>query len=110
MTPAGPPQGASLRAQREGSPVSDRLLLRGVHLASFAPGAEFEQRDGALLVEDGRIAWLGAEADLPASHRAAPVWDGAGAWLTPGLNCLCSTRGARRRCRSTFMTSGCRTS
>ena len=65
--------------------MSDRLLIRSVHLASFAPGAEFEQRDAALLVEDGRIAWLGAESDLPASHRAAPAWDGQGAWLTPGF-------------------------
>ena len=45
--------------------MSDQLLIRGVHLASFAPGAEFEQRDAALLVEDGRIAWLGVERDLP---------------------------------------------
>jgi len=65
--------------------TGDRLLIRGVHLASFAPGAAFEQRDGALLVEDGRIAWLGAESDLPAGHRAAPAWDGQGAWLTPGF-------------------------
>jgi imidazolonepropionase len=65
--------------------TGDRLLIRGVHLASFAPGAAFEQRDGAVLIEDGRIAWLGAESDLPAGHRAAPALDGQGAWLTPGF-------------------------
>ena len=40
--------------------------------------------DGALAVRTGRIAWVGAAADLP--HRdAGEVVDGAGGWLTPGL-------------------------
>jgi len=65
--------------------MSERLQIRGVHLASFAPGTELEQPDGALLVEDGRIAWLGPESDLPASQRGVPSWDGQGAWLTPGF-------------------------
>jgi imidazolonepropionase len=40
--------------------------------------------EGALAVLDGRIAWVGAEADLP--HRdAGTLVDGRGGWLTPGL-------------------------
>jgi imidazolonepropionase len=61
------------------------LLLRGVHLASFAPGAELELRDAAALVQGDRIAWLGAERDLPAGMKVNDEWHGAGAWLTPGF-------------------------
>ncbi|HJW34047.1 MAG TPA: imidazolonepropionase [Holophagaceae bacterium] len=39
----------------------------------------------ALAVEDGRVAWLGPEADLPAPWAGAPVVDGGGAWATPGF-------------------------
>ncbi|MGH6899034.1 MAG: imidazolonepropionase [Geminicoccaceae bacterium] len=39
---------------------------------------------GALAIAHGRIAWVGAAADLP--HRdAAAIVDGEGGWLTPGL-------------------------
>lgn len=42
--------------------------------------------DGALAVEDGRIAWVGARADLPAALRAGAVeHDAGGALITPGL-------------------------
>ncbi len=40
--------------------------------------------DGALAVADGRIAWIGARAQLP-SETAAEVFDLEGAWVTPGL-------------------------
>ena len=36
-------------------------------------------------VRDGRIAWLGPRAELPASWRAARQHDCQGLWLTPGL-------------------------
>jgi imidazolonepropionase len=39
--------------------------------------------DGALAVKDGRIAWLGPRAALPASD--APLTDCGGAWILPGL-------------------------
>ena len=55
----------------------------GVHLATMTAAGEV--RDGALAVRDGRIAWLGREADLPSDLRAARRVDGAGAWVTPGL-------------------------
>ncbi len=42
---------------------------------------------GALAVKDGRIAWVGPMADLPAPTRrsAAHVHDAEGRWITPGL-------------------------
>ncbi|WP_434033429.1 imidazolonepropionase [Cupriavidus sp. a3] len=42
-------------------------------------------RDAALVVEQGRIAWLGAAAELPQSYRDLPRHDANGAWITPGL-------------------------
>ena len=43
-------------------------LWTNVHLATLAADADGygEIRDGAIAVKDGRIAWLGARADLPA--------------------------------------------
>lgn len=40
--------------------------------------------DGAILIRDGRIAWVGARSDLP-SHDAAEVDRLDGRWVTPGL-------------------------
>ncbi|HJV22899.1 MAG TPA: imidazolonepropionase [Holophagaceae bacterium] len=39
----------------------------------------------ALVVAEGRIAWIGPEADLPATWADAQVVDGHGAWATPGF-------------------------
>ncbi len=41
--------------------------------------------DGALLTEGERIAWVGADADLPATLTAAQEIDLQGALMTPGL-------------------------
>ncbi len=43
--------------------------------------------DGALAVADGRIAWVGPGADLPAppGRCASNVHDAGGRWITPGL-------------------------
>jgi imidazolonepropionase len=41
--------------------------------------------DGALAVNDGRIAWVGQRADLPQGWKAAIEHDAKRAWLTPGL-------------------------
>jgi len=64
------------------------LLLTGATLATF----EGEQpygliEDGALAIADGRIAWVGPSAQLPAdaATRAAKVEQLDGALLTPGL-------------------------
>ncbi len=61
-------------------------LWTNVSLATMRPGGvpygAIER--GALAIKDGRIAWLGPEAELP--HRdAGELIDGDGGWLTPGL-------------------------
>lgn len=62
------------------------LLIRNVDVATFAGDSGYgELRDAALLVRDGRIAWLGAEGALPAGLDVTIEIDGAGGWLTPGL-------------------------
>jgi imidazolonepropionase len=66
-------------------PIWDSLWTN-VHLATMTEerGAYGAITAGALAVRDGRIAWVGAEAELP--HRdAAALIDGRGGWLTPGL-------------------------
>lgn len=40
--------------------------------------------DAAIVVEQGRIAWVGAQAQLPDAHRHLPRHDGRGALVTPG--------------------------
>lgn len=40
--------------------------------------------DAAILIRDGRIAWVGPAADLP-RHTATEIDRLAGAWVTPGL-------------------------
>ena len=64
------------------------LLLRWVHLATMLGDAGDpygSMRDAALAVADGRIVWLGKEADLPSGLHADEEIDGEGGWLTPGL-------------------------
>ena len=58
------------------------VLIKNVHLATMVDGYG-ELRDGAIGVRDGRIAWLGRQADAP--HGAGLAHDGGGCWLTPGL-------------------------
>ncbi len=41
--------------------------------------------DAALALADGRVAWVGRAADLPAAWADAPRVDGGGAWATPGF-------------------------
>jgi imidazolonepropionase len=64
------------------------VLYTNVHLATMADDEGYgEIRDAAIAVKDGRIAWLGPQADMPQglSAQAVTVHDGGGSWLTPGL-------------------------
>lgn len=68
-----------------------RILLRDVHVASLAPAGPSGDgygvvRDAAVVVEAGRIAWVGEERLLPAGLRDADeLLEGGGRWVTPGL-------------------------
>jgi imidazolonepropionase len=46
-----------------------------------------EVRDGAIGIQEGRIAWVGPRSALPGEARslAREVHEAAGAWITPGL-------------------------
>jgi imidazolonepropionase len=55
-------------------------------LAADAPVPYGLIEDGALVVEDGRIAWVGPRAEMPAALRKTAVErDAQGALITPGL-------------------------
>jgi imidazolonepropionase len=66
-------------------PIWD-CLLTNVNLATMASGAApyGAIENGALAIESGRIAWVGAASELP-HQNAGEVVDGGGGWLTPGL-------------------------
>jgi len=62
------------------------LLIVNAGLATMAGGQACGAiLDGALVISDGRIAWVGARKDLPPALRAHEELDGRGGWLTPGL-------------------------
>ncbi|WP_423228797.1 imidazolonepropionase [Pseudaquabacterium rugosum] len=63
-----------------------RLLLRGAALATMDGATPWGgQPDGALLIDDGHIAWLGAAADLPAGLRVDEEIHLDGGVLLPGF-------------------------
>jgi imidazolonepropionase len=65
----------------------DTLIVH-VHLATMTDTGPYGAvRDGALAISGGRIAWLGAEAELTGAPAtlATQLVDGGGGWLTPGL-------------------------
>jgi len=65
------------------------LVITDVNLATMdsnvdAPYGAIEQ--GALIIKDDKIAWLGKQSDLPEFDALAiPVISAKGQWLTPGL-------------------------
>lgn len=60
--------------------------LRGLLTPDPArPWAVDRIEDPALALEDGRVAWIGRRADLPAAWADAERVDGGGAWATPGF-------------------------
>ena len=63
----------------------DRLWCNARIATMVAGGAPYGAVDDACLaVRDGRIAWVGAEAEAPA-FDAGEVVDVEGRWITPGL-------------------------
>lgn len=68
--------------------VSSAPSADGVwHNCHLLPDADPAQaiRDATLVVEQGRIAWLGVAAGMPDAYRGLPRHDANGAWITPGL-------------------------
>ncbi len=72
------------------------LLVRHAHLATFAGSAPAgahgcegqmlgERRDGAVALRSGRIAWIGADGDLPPGVKADAEIDAQGCWALPGF-------------------------
>jgi len=61
------------------------LFVTNVAVATMRPRGDAYGliQDGAVLVRDGRIAWVGPRADVP--DHDAPVLDGQGGLITPGL-------------------------
>jgi imidazolonepropionase len=66
-------------------PIWDSLWTN-VNLATMTEGEQPYGAipQGALAIREGRIAWVGAAADLP-HQDASAILDGEGGWLTPGL-------------------------
>jgi imidazolonepropionase len=66
----------------------DALWLEA-HLATLRADRDGygEVRDGAIGIEDGRIAWVGPRSALPGEARslAREILEARGAWITPGL-------------------------
>ena len=68
------------------SELFDRLLTDCRAAAMTPDGAPYGViEDAAVLIRDGRIAWIGPRADLPASAEAKVVEPLDGRWITPGL-------------------------
>lgn len=66
----------------------DDLLVVDAHLATMRPGTPWGAvPQGAVLVQGGRVAWVGPEADLPASLVTPQTrrLSAHGGWVTPGL-------------------------
>jgi imidazolonepropionase len=57
------------------------------HNAKLLPTGEPERAitDGAIVVREGRVAWIGARDALPDSYASFPRHDAGGRWITPGL-------------------------
>ena len=63
-------------------------LWINVHLATMTPATPYGTiENGALAATGEQIVWVGHEKELPADLKAsaADVYDGGGAWITPGL-------------------------
>lgn len=59
--------------------------IAGTALVTEAAAALVSIPDGALVVDDGRIAFCGERGDLPAQYQSAPVSDHRPGYLLPGF-------------------------
>ena len=71
-------------------PMYDKIdsIWINVHLATMTQTTPYGAvKNGALAVAGEQIVWIGKEDELPADLKssAADVYDGDGAWITPGL-------------------------
>lgn len=62
-------------------------LIKDVHIASLVDGYSESSiyLNAALLVQDGKIAWLGSGQEIPELPPHTSIYSGQGGWLTPGL-------------------------
>jgi imidazolonepropionase len=61
------------------------IVFTNANLATMQPGAPYGAIvDGAIVVKNGAIEWVGPRAQSP-SHPGATEIDCDGAWITPGL-------------------------
>ena len=68
------------------------LLIRNIYIATMNPAQPQADdarygtiNNGAILINDGVIEWVGKEADLPPHYSAQQIIDGQQQWLTPEL-------------------------
>lgn len=62
------------------------MLLTNARIATMsAPAGYGLIDDGAIVIRDDRIVWVGARADLPGEHAGAQVKDLGGRLVTPAL-------------------------
>jgi imidazolonepropionase len=79
-------KGAMPDADRE--PETRIRIWRNARLATFAKGRAGlgAVERGAMAIQDGRIAYAGAEDEMPSALRASgEIVDCGGRWITPGL-------------------------
>ena len=87
MTSPAEPRPATAQSATPAPDKRAPKVWRNAHLATFAPsraGMGLIER-GAIAVSDGRIAFAGPEAELPAAFAGAETVDCGGRWITPGL-------------------------
>ena len=65
--------------------MPDPQLLKTCRAATMVGGRTGLIEDAALVLDGGRIAWIGALGDLPADHAGLPAHDLGGRLVTPAL-------------------------
>jgi imidazolonepropionase len=69
-------------------PQKGDSLWLNVNLATMTRSNPYGMvKDGVLVVNGSKIAWIGKRADLPDDYksRVSEFYDGQGGWITPGL-------------------------